>query len=488
MKVCFDSEKYEKLQSKNILDRMQSFDGRVYIEFGGKLFDDMHASRVLPGFRPDSKVRILQKIAKKAEIIMVVGAPDIERKKIRADYNLTYDEEVLRQIAKLREFGLLVSNVVITLYTGQKSATDFAEKLKAMGENVYIHTPTPGYPNNVELIVSKEGYGANPYIKVSRPVVVVTAPGPNSGKMSTCLSQLYHEYEMGIKSGYAKFETFPIWNLPVDHPINLAYMAATADIKDKNLVDIYHLQKYHKRVTNYNRDIESFAILKQILTKITGNSEIYNSPTEMGVNMAGYAITDEQGCIDASYREIIRRYYKALCDAKQGKEQLSTSQSILKIIKKHDIDIKRRRVIDAANRKYEQSGSPSVAIELDNTSIVCGRQTDLLTAASSAVLNCLKEMANIDDKILLLSEDVLKGVCEYKNLLNNSNHSRLDLYDTLCALSVCSNTDKNAKLAYSMLSKLVMADAHSSHMLCSDDIKTLKLLRINISCEPKYNN
>lgn len=486
MKICFDSEKYERLQSKQILDRVQKFNGRVYLEFGGKLFDDMHASRVLPGFRPDSKVRILQKIANKAEIIMVVGAPDIERKKIRADYNLTYDDEVLRQISKLREYGLLVSNIVITLYSGQKSADSFIQKLKARGENVYIHTPTKGYPNDVETIVSKQGYGANPYIKVSKPVVVVTAPGPNSGKMSTCLSQMYHESEMGINSGYAKFETFPIWNLPVDHPINLAYMAATADIKDKNLVDIYHLQKYKTRVTNYNRDIESFAILKQILTKITGNAEIYNSPTDMGVNMAGFAITDEKGCIDASYNEIIRRYFKALCDAKQGNDQDSTAQTILRIIKKHGIDINRRRVIAAANRKYEQSNLPSVAIELDNTSIVCGRQTELLTAASSAVLNCLKEMANIEDKVMLLDEKILKKVCEYKDILKSQKNSHLDLYDTLCTLSICSSFDQNAALSFSMLGNLKLADAHSSHMLPSADQKTLKSLQINFSSEPKY--
>ena len=484
MKICFDTEKYEKLQSEQILERVKKFSGKLYLEFGGKLFDDLHASRVLPGFRPDAKVRILQKLSDHTEIFMVVGAPDIERKKIRADYGIAYDDEVIRQIGKLRDLGLYVSTVLITMYTGQKSADKFIQKLKNLGERVYIHAPTKGYPDDVSTIVSPEGYGANPYIETTRPIVVVTAPGPGSGKMSTCLSQMYHESTMGIVSGYAKFETFPIWNLPVDHPVNLAYMAATADLKDKNLVDTYHLKAYRKRVTNYNRDLQSFAILQAILSKIAGEN-IYNSPTDMGVNMAGFAITDDAGCCDASYNEIIRRYYKALCDAKQGAEPETTALNILRIIKKHDIDIKRRRVIYAANNKYMKTGLASVAIELSNTSIVTGRETELLTASSSAVLNCLKEIAKIDDDVLLLGNEVFKPICELKSQLYGGKQ-KLKLYDTLCALAICSANNKLAKQAFEKLGELKMTDAHSSHILQADEIATLKNLGINISCEPEY--
>ncbi|MBQ8468541.1 MAG: DUF1846 domain-containing protein [Clostridia bacterium] len=484
MKICFDNEKYEKLQSEQILERVKKFSGKLYLEFGGKLFDDLHASRVLPGFRPDAKVRILQKLSDKTEIIMVVGAPDVERKKIRADYGISYDEEVIRQIAKLRELGLYVSTVLITMYNGQKNADKLITRLKNLGERVYVHTYTKGYPDDVATIVSPEGYGANPYIETTRPIVVVTAPGPGSGKMSTCLSQMYHESTKGIISGYAKFETFPIWNLPVDHPVNLAYMAATADLKDKNLIDTYHLRAYKKRVTNYNRDLQNFAVLQTILSKIAGD-KIYNSPTDMGVNMAGFAITDDKGCMDASYNEIIRRYYKALCDEKLGVEPSTTATNILEIIKKHDIDIKRRRVIFAANNKFMQTGFASVAIELSNTSIVTGRETDLLSAASSAVLNCLKEITDIDDDVYLLGDEVCKTICELKSLISGGAQ-KLDIYDTLCALAICSATNKLAKKAFDAIGELKLTDAHSSHILSASEQSTLKKLGINISCEPEY--
>lgn len=487
MKVCFDTEKYIKLQSEQILKRVERFSGKLYLEFGGKLFDDLHASRVLPGFVPDAKMRILKTLSDKSEIIMVVAAPDIERKKVRADYNLTYDDEVLRQVKKLRKMGLYVSTILITLYTGQKSADRFIAKLKAMNENVFVHTPTAGYPDNVEVIVSKEGYGKNPYIPTTKPIVVVTAPGPGSGKMSTCLSQMYHESARGIKSGYAKFETFPIWNLAVDHPINLAYMAATADLKDKNLVDIYHLHAYHKRVTNYNRDIASFAILQAILAKIVG-TKFYQSPTDMGVNMAGYAITDEDGCKTASYKEIIRRYYKALCDAKQGTESAETAANIARLIKKHDIDIFKRRVINSANAKYKKTGLSSVAIELENSSIVCGRETELLSATSSAVLNCLKEMAGIADEVILLEDKVLAPICDLKYKMSGESNQKLDLYDTLCALALCSANSELTKRAYDKLPELKMSDAHSTHILSSRESAAVKSVGINMSSEPEYAN
>ena len=488
MDFGFDSEKYEKLQSEQILKRVEMFSGKLYMEFGGKLFDDLHASRVLPGFRADSKVRILQKLADKTEIIMVVSASDIERKKIRADYGLTYDNEVIRQVERLRKMGLFVSSIVITMYAGQKSADKFVKQLKNRGENVYIHKPTQGYPDNVDLIVSEEGYGANPYIKTTRPIVVVTAPGPGSGKMGTCLSQMYHESKQGIKSGYAKFETFPIWNLAVDNPINLAYEAATADLADKNLVDTWHLRAYHERVTNYNRDIESFAILKAILHKITNDKTLYRSPTDMGVNMAGFAITDMKKCENAATNEIIRRYYKALCDAKLGNEPIETSQRIERIIKKHEINISKRRVIQSAKNKFAQSGKPSVAIELPNTSIICGRETELLSASSAAVLNSLKEIAHIDDNIYLLGEDVLKPICELKRRLSGDDSQKLNLYDVVSALSICSTRDIVAKKAYEKLPELALADAHSSHMIFGEDAATLKSLRISVSAEPEFAN
>lgn len=485
MKICFDSEKYEELQSQKILERVQKFNGKLYMEIGGKLFDDLHASRVLPGFRPDSKVKILQKLSDKTEIIMVVSCIDIERKRIRADYDIAYDSEVIRQLEKLRGFGLYVSSVVLTMYNGQKSADVFSKKLKSMGETVYIHRPTLGYPDNVDLIVSEAGYGANPYIKTTRPIVVVTAPGSGSGKMATCLSQLYHENARGLKSGYAKYETFPIWNLPVDHPVNLAYEAATADLKDKNMIDTYHLKAYGQRVTNYNRDLESFAILKSILYKITGNNKLYLSPTDMGVNMAGYAITDMDGVKQASNNEIIRRYYKALCDNKLGNQPISTAETIKKLMRKHGININGRGVIDAANSKSKQVKAACIAIELNNGKIICGKTTELLSCSSSVVLNSLKELAGIEDRILLLGSHVLEPMLELKKQLTDNKNAVLDLSEVLSALAICSSTDKFAKLAFSKLEDLAYLEAHSSHMLQSD-LKTLKRLKINISSEPEY--
>jgi len=487
MKKCFDSKMYEELQTKRILDRVNQFSGKLYLEFGGKLFDDLHASRVLPGFLPDAKVRILQKLSNKVEIIMVVSSADIERKKVRADYGITYDNEVLRQIRRLRKMGLDVSSVVVTMYEGQKSADKFIKKLKSMGENVYVHKKTLGYPDNTSLIVSEKGYGANPYIKTTKPLVVVTAPGPGSGKMGTCLSQLYHESKQGIKSGYAKFETFPIWNLSIEHPVNLAYEAATADLKDKNMIDIHHLKAYNKEVTNYNRDIESFPILRDILTKITKNADLYKSPTDMGVNMAGYAIIDDAGVCEASKKEIIRRYYKALCEAKQGNDSGEMAEVILNIIKNYKIDLKTRKVIEAAKNKFNQKGTPSVAIELENSKIICGRETNFLSACSSAVLNCLKDLAGIPDEIDLLDEKVLKPIMNLKRDLSGDDSQKLNLYDVLVALAICSTTDKIAKKAYEQIDKLYYCDAHSSHMVFGADINTMKNLKIDISAEPEWN-
>lgn len=485
MKVCFDSEKYQKLQSEQILERVKKFNGKLYMEFGGKLFDDLHASRVLPGFKPDAKVKILQQLSDKTEIIMVVSCTDIERKKIRADYGITYDSEVIRQLEKLRGLGLYVSSIVLTKYNGQKSADAFMKSLKAMGETVYLHRLTLGYPNNVDLIVSEAGYGANPYIKTTRPIVVVTAPGPGSGKMATCLSQMYHESIMGIKSGYAKFETFPIWNLAVDHPVNLAYEASTADLNDKNMIDSYHLRAYGKRVTNYNRDIESFAILKSILYKITGNNKIYRSPTDMGVNMAGFAITDDEGTRKASYNEIIRRYYKALCDAKQGSEPVTTAENIAKIIRKHGVKVENRKVIQAALNKSKSSKTACMAIELDDGRVISGRTTELLSCSSATVLNALKELAKIPDRVLLLGSHVLQPMLHLKKQLKNTDDVVLNLAEVLSALAICSNSDKYAKKAYDKVKDLAYLEAHCSHML-TEDLATLKSLKVNISCEPRY--
>ncbi len=468
---------------ENILKRVDRFSGKLYIEFGGKLFDDLHASRVLPGFKPDAKVAVLKKLEDKLEIVMVVASHDIDRKRIRADYGTTYDSEVIRQIGRLRAMGLYVGSVVVTMYKGQKSVDTFVRRLKEMGERVYIHRPTEGYPDNVDLIVSEKGYGANPYIKTTRPIVVVTAPGPGSGKMATCLSQLYHESKKGAPSGYAKYETFPIWNLPVNHPVNLAYEASTAELNDKNMVDPFYKQAYGKKATNYNRDIESFPILNQILTKIWGE-QLYKSPTDMGVNMAGFAITDDEGCKEAGYKEITRRYFRAMCDAKLGKAEDSAAKTIAQIISRHKAEIPVRKVEAAAADAAKKSGMPCVAIELGDGTIICQGATKFLSCSAAAVLDALKQLAGQSSKTQLISTQILENLVKLKNSVEGTADATLGVMEMLSALSICSAADKNAAKANTKLTELICCEAHSSHILPNADYNALKGLRLNISCQP----
>lgn len=487
MKIGFDNDKYISLQTENINKRIKSFENKLYMEFGGKLFDDLHASRVLPGFAPDAKIRILKKLKDKCEIIFVINADHIEKHKIRADYSITYDEEVLRQIDNLRAEGLLVSAIVITLYKGQQLAQMFASKLERRGERVYFHTPTKGYPNDISTIVSDAGYGANPYIETKRPLVVITAPGPGSGKLATCLSQLYHEYKRGVKAGYAKFETFPVWNLDLKHPVNLAYEAATADLKDINMIDSFHLKAYNKIAINYNRDLECFPVVANILTKITGNDKLYQSPTDMGVNMVGFAINDDEVVKRASELEVIRRYQKAMVDYKCGLCGEDIPARIEMIMSELKININDRNVVCAVRNENESCNNHILGIELENGLVVFGKSKQLLSASSACVLNCLKNLAKIDDSIDLIPENILKPVCEMKHKNLKVLKGQLNLKDTLLALAISSSVNPLAKCALNQLDKLNNCEAHSSCILLGEDEQTLKKLGLRVTSEPVFS-
>ncbi len=488
MKKGFDNKKYLKLQTENILERINKFDNKLYIEFGGKLFDDLHASRVLPGFEPDAKVQILKQLKDKCEIIFVISATDIERNKIRADYAISYDMDVLRQIDCLREEGLTVSGVVITLFNEQASAKTFANKLTNRNEKVYFHTFTKGYPTDIETIVSDEGYGANPYIETTKPLVIITAPGPGSGKMATCLSQLYHEYKRGVKAGYAKFETFPVWNLPLNHPVNIAYEAATADLNDMNMIDNFHLTAYNEQAVNYNRDLQVFPVVRNILHKITGNDKIYQSPTDMGVNMVGNAIVDDEVVRKASIDEIIRRYYKARCEFKKGTTPISTVNRIKFLMGEWKIDPNSRKVVTEAKQKEKETNSPVMAIELSSSKIITGRTKDLMTSACACVLNALKHLAHIDDSINLIPKNLLEPVLDLKRTKLGIKKGKLTLKDVLMLLSINSVTNPTAELVLKQLDKLKGLEAHSSSMLNASDQNTLLALGINITSEPYYSS
>lgn len=488
MKKGFDCKKYLQLQSENILKRIAQFDNKLYIEFGGKLFDDLHASRVLPGFEPDAKVQILQKLKDKTEIIFVISANDIERNKIRADYSITYDMDVLRQIDCLRDAGLTVSGIVITLFNDQPMAKTFANKLIRRNEKVYFHKFTKGYPTDVDTIVSDEGYGANPYIETTRPLVVITAPGPGSGKMATCLSQLYHEYKRGVKAGYAKFETFPVWNLSLNHPVNIAYEAATADLKDVNMIDSFHLNAYGKTTVNYNRDLEVFPVVRNILQKITGNDKIYQSPTDMGVNMVGFAISDDNVVCEASKQEIIRRYYKAQCEYKKGTTPIDTVKRIEFLMGELNLTPSMRKVVEVANSKQKQTNSQVVAIELHDGTIITGRCKDLMTASSACVLNAIKYLANIDDSIQLIPSHMLEPVLKFKRERLKVKNGQLTLKDVLMLLSINTTVNPIATLALSQLDKIKFCEGHSSSILNNSDQNTLSSLGINITMEPKFSS
>ena len=484
MKLGFDNKKYLKLQSEKILERIKMFDNKLYLEFGGKIFDDYHAERVLPGFHADSKIQLLKTLKDDLEIIFCISAKDIESNKIRADYGISYDMDLIRLIGKLSDIGLNVSNVVITQYNGQGAADIFKNKLERMGIKCYIHTFTKGYPTDVDLIVSDEGYGANPYIETTKPLVVVAAPGPCSGKLATCLSQLYHEYKRNVKAGYAKFETFPVWSLPLKHPVNVAYEAATADLKDVNMIDNFHLEKYGITAVNYNRDLEVFPVLKNILYKITGKN-IYYSPTDMGVNCIGECIKDDNVIKEAARQEIIRRYYNSLCEYKNGLIELSVSQRIKVLMDELQIDINERKVVSEALKKEKEKNQNVIAIELPNKKIVTGKSTNLMSCSASMIINAIKVLAKIKDDIHLISPNVLEPMLKMKKNIYNSDKN-LNLHDVLTALSICAATNPTVELALSKLDKLKGVDAHATCMIPKDDITILKKLKINITCEPVF--
>ncbi len=484
MKKGFNNKKYVEIQSKRIKKKIKEFD-KLYLEFGGKLFDDYHASRVLPGFEPNSKIKMLLELKDITEIIMCINAKDIERKKIRADYGITYDMEVLRLIDEFQNLGLSVNSVVITLYTGKESSKKFINQLEKRNIKTYVHTPTKGYPTDVDVIVSDEGYGANPYIETTKKLVVVTAPGPSSGKLATCLSQLYHEYKRGVKAGYAKYETFPVWNLPLKHPVNVAYEAATADLKDVNMIDSFHLEKYGITSVNYNRDLEVFPVLKSILYKIIGKN-IYYSPTDMGVNMIGYCIDNDDVICEASRQEIIRRYYKALCDYKTGTGEEYVCERIKLLMNELEIEpLKERLVINVAQEKSNAEDLPVIALELPNGKIITGKKTEILSPASSLILNAIKELTNIPDDVDLLSKAVLEPILKLKPLSNHVSRS-LNLEEVLIALSICSVTNPIVKEALKNLNKLSGLEAHASFMVYNGDLNTLKRLNINLTCDPVF--
>lgn len=486
MEIGFDNDLYVRKQSEKILERIEKFNNKLYLEFGGKLFDDFHASRVLPGFDVNGKAKLLQNLADKTEIIFCINAGDIEKNKIRADIGITYDLDVLRLIDKLRNMDLTVNSVVITQYREQQSAEAFRQRLIRRGVKTYIHKHTEGYPSEIELIVSDRGYGKNPYIETTKPLVVVTAPGPGSGKLATCLSQLYHEQKRDIIAGYAKFETFPIWNLPLKHPVNMAYEAATSDLNDVNMIDPFHLEAYGKTAVNYNRDIDAFPIVKAMLHKITGDQDYYQSPTDMGVNMAGYAITNDEVCKNAACQEVIRRYYNAECDYKKGLVQIECLQKNIMLMKQLDLVKEDRRVVAPAIEKAQKTGVPASAIMLKDGCFVTGKQTSLMNSVSSMVLNAIKQLAGIADEIRLISPIVLEPILKLKSNILGDQDPILNIEDVLIALSISAATNPMAEIAMGKLKELAGCEVHSTCMLTQVDESVLKKLRINLTSEPVY--
>lgn len=485
MKIGFDNNKYLQMQSEHIRERINQFGDKLYLEFGGKLFDDYHASRVLPGFAPDSKLRMLMQLADQAEIIIAINAADIEKNKIRHDLGITYDVDVLRLIQAFTDSGLYVGSVVITQYDGQKTADQFKSRLEKLGVRVYRHYLIDGYPNNVSLIVSDEGYGKNDYIETARPLVIITAPGPGSGKMATCLSQLYHENKRGIKAGYAKFETFPIWNIPLKHLVNLAYESATADLNDVNMIDPFHLDAYGVTTVNYNRDVEIFPVLSAIFEGIYGKCP-YKSPTDMGVNMVGNCIVDDEACQDASRQEIIRRYYQTL--ARLAKDE-GTKDEVYKIellMKQARITADLRQVVGAANERAKKTGSPAAALQLENGAIITGKTTNLLGASAALLLNAVKVLGGISHDIHLISPSAIEPIQKLKvNYLGGKN-PRLHTDEVLIALSASAATDPNAQIALEQLPRLKGCEVHTSVLLSDVDTKIFKKLGVNLTCEPIY--
>ncbi len=481
-KIGFDNALYVKKQAENIKKRIERFDNKLYLEFGGKLFDDYHASRVLPGFDPSVKVKLLAEFKDDAEIIFCINAGDIEKKRMRADFGITYDMELLRVIDNLRNMGLLVSSVVITRYTDQPAADVFRQQLESRGLRVYLHRPTPGYPTNVDLIVSEQGFGANPCIETTRPLVIVTAPGASSGKLATCLSQLYHEHKRGVNAGYAKFETFPVWSIPLKHPVNLAYEAATADLNDVNMIDPFHMEAYGELAINYNRDIEVFPIIRETLERISGRNDIYRSPTDMGVNMIGSAISDEEVVKEASKQEIIRRYYKACCDARRGTADEATAGRIELIMKQLGISDADRPVIAAAKERSDRIGMPVMAIELEDGRIITGRQSNEMSAAAAATLNAIKALAKLPDELHLISPNVMEPIMSLKGGTLQLSNTMMTLHEVLMALAVSAASNEVVAFAMSKLKQLKGCEAHCTHMVGQEDETAMLRLRMNLTC------
>ena len=483
-KTGFDSKKYLKLQSEHIKERIAKF-GKLYLEFGGKLYDDYHASRVLPGFAPDNKLKMLEELQDQAEIIIAISAEAIEQNKIRSDYGISYDEDVLRLKEVFESRGFYVSSIVITQYTGQPAAVKFHQRLKSLGIKTYFHYVIEGYPSNIPLIVSENGYGKNDYIETTRQLVVVTAPGPGSGKMATCLSQLYHENQRGIKAGYAKFETFPVWNLPLKHPVNLAYEAATADLSDVNMIDPFHLEAYGETTVNYNRDVEVFPVLQAIFEGILGQCP-YQSPTDMGVNMVGFAISDDEVVQEAAKQEIIRRYFNTACAVKLGRsprEELLKEELLLKQVETHPEE---RSVVPAALQREEKTGHPAVAISLPDGQIVTGKTTDLLGASAAAIMNALKVCAGIPHDVKLVSENSIQPIQHLKTGYLGAKNPRLHTDEILIALSASASYNPSARLALEQLPKLRGGEAHSTVILSSVDENIFRRLGVSLTCSPVY--
>ena len=483
--IGFDNKKYLEMQSTHIRERIGQFGNKLYLEFGGKLFDDFHASRVLPGFAPDSKIRMLKELKDSAEIVIAICASDIEKNKVRGDLGITYDVDVLRLIDVFRSNGLFVGSVVVTQYAGQPAAAAFKQRLETLDIRVYLHYPIEGYPNNIALIVSDDGYGKNDYVETARPLVVVTGPGPGSGKMAVCLSQLYHEYRRGREAGYAKFETFPIWNLPLQHPVNLAYEAATADLGDVNVIDPFHLQAYGETTVNYNRDVEIFPVLSAIFEKIIGACP-YKSPTDMGVNMAGNCIIDSDAVEEAARQEIIRRYYTGLCDRRQGKVGDNLVYKLELLMQQVKASARHRPVIAASARVAEETGNPAFAIELLNGEVVTGKTTELLGACSATLLNALKRLAGIEHECHLISPEAIEPIQTVKVKHLGSANPRLHSDETLIALAISAASNPAAAQALAQLSSLRGCEAHSTVILSQVDISTYAKLGVRLTCEPQY--
>ncbi|MGL5541247.1 MAG: DUF1846 domain-containing protein [Erysipelotrichaceae bacterium] len=483
--IAFDNNQYLNLQSTHIKERIASFDNKLYLEFGGKLFDDNHASRVLPGFEPDSKLKMLLQLKDQVEIIIAINATDIEKNKVRSDLGITYDVEVLRLIDAFRNVGLYVGSVVISQYAGQSTADAFKSQLIKLGINVAMHYPIKGYPHNIETIVSDEGYGKNEYVETTKPLVVVTAPGPGSGKMATCLSQLYHEYKRGVKAGYAKFETFPIWNLPLKHPVNLAYEAATVDLNDVNMIDPFHLEAYNEIAINYNRDVEIFPVLNAMLETIMGESP-YKSPTDMGVNMAGKCIIDDAAAMQASRQEIIRRYYQTLVEVRRGKLEERSIEQMEILLGQANTSLKERRCIQACLDRVDSCATPALAMELLDGTIVTGKTTNLLGASAAVILNALKHFAGIPKDMPIISPSIIEPISQLKTTNLGNNNPRLHADEILIALAISATTNPLSHKALEQLPKLHFSEAHSSVILSEVDTNVFRKLKINLTSEPKY--